>query len=80
MFLLVAWEVDATRICTMIIADEGSNKSFPEMGIHGGHHSLSHHQNDQSKIKQLEKIDRFYVTRLAYFLDKLKERKVNGKA
>lgn len=75
----LAWEVDATRICSMIIADEGSNMSFPDMGIDGGHHSLSHHQNDAHKIKQLEKIDRFYTERLAYFLDKLKSRTVNGK-
>ena len=78
--MVLAWEADATRICSMIIADEGSNMSFPEMGIDGGHHSLSHHQNDQTKIKKLEKIDKFYTTTLAYFLDKLKSRKVNGKS
>ena len=78
--MALAWEVDATRICSMIVADEGSNQSFPQLGIEGGHHSISHHQHDPKKIAQLEKIDHFYVSRLAYFLNKLNERKVNGKS
>ncbi|MCM8532787.1 MAG: DUF1552 domain-containing protein [Lentisphaeraceae bacterium] len=76
--MVLAWEVDATRICSMIIADEGSNMSFPELGVNSGHHSLSHHQNDPDKIKALEKIDNFYTTRFAYFLQKLSQKKVNG--
>ena len=64
----------------MIVADEGSNQSFPQLGIKGAHHSISHHQNDPKKIAQLEKIDHFYVSRLAYFLKKLSERRVNGKS
>ena len=78
--MVLAWEVDATRICSLILADEGSNMYFPDMGIDSGHHSLSHHQNDPEKIKQLEKIDCFYTSRLAYFLGKLKSRKINGKS
>ena len=26
--MALAWEADATRICTMIVADEGSNQNF----------------------------------------------------
>jgi hypothetical protein len=78
--MVLAWQVDATRICSMIVADEGSNQSFPEMGIDGGHHSISHHQKDPKKITQLEKIDRFYTSRLAYFIGKLKSTKTNGQS
>ena len=78
--MALAWEVDATRICTMIVADEGSNQNFPELGIEGGHHSISHHQNDPAKITQLEKIDLFYTSRLAHFLKRLDERTVSGKS
>ena len=78
--MVLAWEVDATRICTMIVADEGSNQSFPEMGIKGGHHTISHHRGKKENIEALEKIDHFYVLRLAYFLNKLNDRKVNGKS
>ncbi|MCM8542930.1 MAG: DUF1552 domain-containing protein [Lentisphaeraceae bacterium] len=78
--MVLAWEVDATRICTMIVVDEGSNQSFPEMGIKSGHHTLSHHRGQKENVEALEKIDHFYVSRLAYFLNKLNEKKVNGKS
>ncbi|MCM8531876.1 MAG: DUF1552 domain-containing protein, partial [Lentisphaeraceae bacterium] len=78
--MVLAWEVDATRICSMIVADGGSNQSFPEMGINGGHHTLSHHRGKKDIIAQLEKIDLFYMNRLAYFLKKLNDRKVNGQS
>ena len=78
--MVLAFEVDATRISTMIVGDEGSNRSFPELGIKSGHHSLSHHRNQKDWIKSLEKIDHFYVSRLAYFLNELNKRKVDGKS
>lgn len=77
--MVLAFEIDATRISTMIVADEGSNRSFPEMGIKSGHHSLSHHRDQKDWVKNLEKIDHFYVSRLAYFLNELNKRKVDGK-
>lgn len=76
--MVLAFEADATRICTFIVGDEGSNRSFPELGVKGGHHSLSHHLNDKNKIKDLEKIDKFYTERLAYLLKGLKNTKVDG--
>ncbi|MCM8538583.1 MAG: DUF1552 domain-containing protein [Lentisphaeraceae bacterium] len=78
--MVLAWEVDATRICSMIVADGGSNQSFPELGINGGHHTLSHHRGKKDIVAQLEKIDLFYMNRLAYFLKKLNDRKVNGQS
>ena len=78
--MVLAFEVDATRISSMIVADEGSNRSFPELGIKSGHHSLSHHREQKSWIKDLEKIDLFYVSRLAYLLNELDKRKVDGKS
>ncbi|MCM8539894.1 MAG: DUF1552 domain-containing protein [Lentisphaeraceae bacterium] len=78
--MVLAFEVDATRISTMIVGDEGSNQSFPELGIKSGHHSLSHHRNQEDWVKSLEKIDLFYVSRLAYFLNELDKRKVDGKS
>lgn len=78
--LALAFEVDATRIATMIIADEGNNRSFPEIGVKRGHHEASHHQNNPSKVADNEKIDLFYVNRIKHFLNALDRRKVNGKS
>jgi hypothetical protein len=56
-----------------MLADAGSNRTYPEIGVRDGHHELSHHQNDQHKMEQIAKIDKYLVERFAYFLKKLKE-------
>ena len=38
-----------------------------------GHHSLSHHRNDDEKIRKLSIIDRFYSEQFCYFMTKLAE-------
>lgn len=70
--MALAFQTDTTRISTFLMAHDGSNRSFKEVGVSEGHHSLSHHQNNQGKKDQLQKIDQFYVTQFAYFLEKLK--------
>ena len=69
--LAMAFETDSTRIATFLVAHDGSNRSFNEIGVPDGHHYLSHHRNDRGKIEKLTKIDKFYVEQFAYFLDKL---------
>ncbi len=69
--LLLAFQTDTTRIATLMLAGDGSNRAFPEIGIRDGHHHLSHHQNNQEMIDKIRLIDRFYVERFARFLDRL---------
>jgi hypothetical protein len=69
--LLLAFQTDSTRVATMLIAREGSNRSFPEIGIAEGHHNLTHHKNDAEIIAKVKEIDRWYVQRLAKFLEKM---------
>jgi hypothetical protein len=69
--LLLAFQTDSTRIATMIIASEGNNRSFPEIGITEGHHNLSHHGNKPEPIEKVKKIDLFYTQQLAKFLEKM---------
>lgn len=70
--LTVAFQTDSTRIATLMVADAGSNRTYPEVEVRDGHHELSHHQNDAHKMEQIAKIDRYLVERFAYFLAKLK--------
>jgi hypothetical protein len=70
--LLLAFQTDSTRICTFMLANEGSNRSYTMVGVREGHHSLSHHQGKQENIDQLKKIDKFLIEQFAYFLGKLK--------
>ena len=69
--LLLAFQTDSTRVATMLIAHEGSNRSFAEIGIAEGHHNLTHHKNDAAIIAKVKEIDRWYVAHLAKFLEKM---------
>jgi hypothetical protein len=70
--LLVAFQTDSTRVATLMIADAGSNRTYPEVDVRDGHHQLSHHQNDQDKMDRIARVDHYLIQRFGYFLDKLK--------
>jgi len=55
--LVMAFQVDATRISTLVFANEGSNRSYDFIGVPEGHHSLSHHRNDPEKQEKIKKIN-----------------------
>ena len=63
--LLLAFQTDSTRVATLLIAREGSNRSFDDIGIAEGHHDLTHHKNKPEIIEKVKQIDRWYVQRLA---------------
>ena len=69
--LLLAFQTDSTRVATLLVAREGSNRSFDEIGIAEGHHNLTHHQNKPEMIEKVKQIDHWYVQRLAEFLEKM---------
>ncbi len=73
--LLLAFQMDVTRISTFSMGVDGSNRTFPEIGVKEGHHHLSHHQNNAEMIEKIQKIDRFYVEKFARFVKKLDETK-----
>jgi hypothetical protein len=71
----LAFETDATRIATLLMARDGSNRSFPEIEIAEGHHALSHHRNNEDMIRKVTLIDRFYAERFSEFLGMLETKK-----
>lgn len=70
--LALAFQTDTTRLCTFLMAHDGSNRSFPQIGVPDAHHYLSHHENDEQKLEKIAKIDQFYLRQFGYFLDKMK--------
>ena len=70
--LLLAFKSDSTRVASFLIGHDGSNRSFKDIGVSGGHHDLSHHGNDEEKMKNVSLIDHFYLEEFAYFLDKMR--------
>jgi hypothetical protein len=78
--MTLAFQTDSTRISTLLMAHDGSNRSFANIGVTSGHHELSHHQEDSIKKESIAKIDTFYVSQFAYLLDKLNNiKESNGK-
>jgi len=71
--LVLAFQTDSTRVATLLLAGEGSNRSFPEIGFSEGHHNLTHHQNNSEMIEKVKEIDLWYVQQLAQFLQKLEQ-------
>jgi hypothetical protein len=79
--LLLAFQTDSTRVATLMIAAEGSNRTFSEIGIAEGHHNLTHHHNDPDMIAKVKEIDLWYAKQLASFLDKMEQTKdVDGQS
>ena len=70
--LVLAFQTDSTRIGTFLLAHDGSNRTFPEVGVNDAHHGFSHHQHNPEKLEMLAKVDEFYSSQFAYFLDRLK--------
>ena len=78
--IVLAFQTDSTRLATFLLAHDGSNRSFDQIGISEGHHDLTHHQNRKEWIDKVADIDQWYVRQFALFLDKLNQVKdVDGK-
>ena len=73
--LTLAFQTDTTRIATLMLADAGSNRTYPEVDVKDGHHELSHHEKDESKMERISRIDKYLVERFAYFLKTMKNTK-----
>jgi len=69
--LALAFQTDATRVATLLLAHDGSNRSFADIGVPEGHHDLSHHSEDAEKIQKVSAIDLWYARQFAQFLQKL---------
>jgi hypothetical protein len=70
---VVAWQTDMTRVASLMLGRDGSNRSYREIGIADGHHSISHHQGDGERLDKLMKIDELHVSMFAYLLQRLGE-------
>jgi hypothetical protein len=70
--LALAWQANVTRVFTIMLAREVSNKTYPQVGVPDGHHATSHHQNKAEKIEKLVKIQMYHLSLFTRFLEKLK--------
>jgi hypothetical protein len=69
---VLAFVSDATRVVTLKLSRDGSNRTYPESGFGGPFHNTSHHANRKERIFDLAKINAYHVSMLPYFLEKLR--------
>jgi hypothetical protein len=69
--MALAFQTDQTRVMTLMMAREGSNRPYREIGISDGHHGLTHHRNNEEWIEKIRQINEYHVRQFAYFIQKL---------
>jgi len=69
---VLAFMTDVTRVSSFKLSRDVSQRVFKEAGVTTPFHSASHHGESPAKIAEYAKINRYHVSLLAYFLDKLK--------
>ncbi|HEV3201767.1 MAG TPA: DUF1552 domain-containing protein [Bryobacteraceae bacterium] len=67
----LAFQADITRVSTVLYARDLTARSYPESGVNGGFHGLSHHAENPDTISRYAKVNQYHVKCLAYFVDKL---------
>jgi hypothetical protein len=70
--MALAFQTDSTRVATFIVAHDGSNRSYPAIGVGDGHHDLSHHGGNKEKKQKIARINQFHMQQFAWFLERLK--------
>lgn len=71
--VLLAVATDRTRVVTFMLGNEGSNRSYPFLGVPDAHHAISHHGRDPEKVAKIRKINRWQMDRFAEFVEKLRK-------
>lgn len=69
--MTLAFQSETTRISTFMMARELSNRTYPMVGVHTGHHATSHHANNPEKMALNVKIQNYHVGLFKKFVDKL---------
>jgi hypothetical protein len=69
----LAFRADLTRVATFALGNDGSNRSYREVGVSEGHHDVSHHAGDPVKHDKLRAINQLHVAQFAYLVERLRE-------
>ena len=70
--MVLAFQTDSTRVSTFMFANDVSGRNFSFLdGVQGGHHELSHHENNEQKIAQYQLINRWHVEIFTAMLQKM---------
>jgi hypothetical protein len=68
----IALSSEVTRIFAFKLSRDVSGRVFPPTGVTTGFHNASHHNERPERIEEFAKINRYHVSLIPYFLDRLK--------
>jgi len=69
---VLAFMTETTRVSAFKMSRDVSTRVFPESGIKVPFHPCSHHGENPQKIADFAKLNRYHVSLVPYFLNKLK--------
>jgi hypothetical protein len=67
----LAFQADVTRVFSFKMGRDASSRVYPESGVSKGFHPSSHHGNKPASVTEFAQINRYHVSLLPYFMDKL---------
>ena len=69
--LVLAYQADITRVSCFQMARELSGRTYPNIGVPEGHHTVSHHQLNPHNIEQYTKINIHQVSLFSKLIDRM---------
>ena len=69
---VLAFAADVTRVSSLKMSRDITNRTFPESGNKTPFHAASHHGSTPTGILEYAKINKYHVSLVSYFLEKLK--------
>jgi hypothetical protein len=69
---VLAFQSDTTRVFSLKAGRDASGRVYPESGVMTGFHAASHHGNAPKRIDEFYQINKYHVSILPYFLERLK--------
>ncbi len=70
---LVALRSDITRVFALKLGRDNSNRIYPESGVTGAFHPVSHHSGKLDKITEFARLNQFHVSQVAYLLERMRD-------
>ncbi len=67
----LAFQADVTRVFSFKMGRDASSRVYPESGVSKGFHPSSHHGNKPASVTEFAQINRYHVSLLPYFMEKL---------
>jgi len=67
----LAFRADLTRVVTFMLGRELNFRTYPEIGLTQGHHTMSHHGEQPERIATYARLNTYQTELFAWFLERL---------